>query len=61
MSPEGLSISGIRVIDIMEEGAESIEKMVNSAIKEINERNIKILDIQITGNNLILVMGDKKS
>ncbi len=45
----------------MEESASAVENMVNSAIQEINEEKIEILDIQSTGDNLILILGDKKA
>ena len=54
-------ITGIKVINIIEENATAIEKMVNRAISDIHSKNIKILDIQITGDNLIIVMGEEKS
>ncbi len=43
----------------MEESAEATEKMVNKAIDEINGQGIEILDIHATGDNLILILGDK--
>ena len=59
MNLYGKKISRVRVLNIMEETAEATEKMVNLAIREINEENIKILDIQTTGDNMILVLGEK--
>ena len=56
---EGYKISGIKVVNIMEENAEAIETMVNKAIDEIYRQKLKILDIQTTGDNLILVVGEK--
>ena len=50
-------IKGIKVINIIEENAVAIEKMVNKAIDDIHKEKIKILDIQITGDNLIIIMG----
>jgi len=44
----------------MEESAGAVEKMVNEAIAEIHRKNIKILDIQTTGDNLILILGEKE-
>jgi hypothetical protein len=44
----------------MEEGAAAIEKMVNKAIQEINQQQIKIIDIKVTGDNLVLILGDKE-
>ena len=43
----------------MEENAEAIETMVNKAIDEIYRQKLKILDIQTTGDNLILITGKK--
>jgi hypothetical protein len=60
MSLNGEKISGIRVFNIMEEGAAAIEKMVNKAIQEINQQQIKIIDIKVTGDNLVLILGDKE-
>jgi hypothetical protein len=56
---EGYKISGIKVVNIMEENAEAIEKMVNKAIDEVYRQKLKILDIQTTGDNMILVLGKK--
>ena len=52
-------ITGIKVVNIIEENATAIEKMVNKAIDDIHQKNIKILDIQTTGDNLILVLGEE--
>ena len=59
MELEGHIITGIKVVNIIEENAAAIEKMVNKAIADIHQKNIKILDIQTTGDNLILVLGKK--
>ncbi len=59
MSLNGRKVSGVKVVNIMEESAEATEKMVNKAIDEINGQGIEILDIQTTGDNLILILGDK--
>ena len=59
MKFEGYKISGVRVVNIMEENAEAIEKMVNQAIDEVYRQKLKILDIQTTGDNMILVLGEK--
>jgi hypothetical protein len=56
---EGYKISGIKVVNIMEENAEAIEAMVNKAIDEIYRQKLKILDIQTTGDNLVLITGKK--
>jgi len=60
MSLHGERISAIRVFNIMEEGAAAIEKMVNSAIDEIHQQRIKIIDVQLNGDNLVLILGDKE-
>ncbi|NIQ00383.1 MAG: hypothetical protein GWM98_08080 [Nitrospinaceae bacterium] len=61
MGLAGHKISRVKVFNIMEESASAVENMVNSAIQEINEEKIEILDIQSTGDNLILILGDKKA
>ncbi|MFQ5450457.1 MAG: hypothetical protein ACE5E9_07490 [Nitrospinaceae bacterium] len=61
MGLEEQRVVSVRVLDIMEESAGAIEKMVNKAIDEIYEDNKRILDIQTTGDNLILILGEKKS
>jgi hypothetical protein len=60
MQLEGHTISGIKVLNIIEENATAIEKMVNKAIEDVHQQRIKILDLQITGDNLILVLGEKE-
>jgi len=60
MGLESHKISGVKVLNIAEENAEAIEKMVNNAIAEIHRQKIKILDVQTTGDNLILILGEKK-
>ena len=60
MEMKGHIISGVKVINIFEENAASIEKMANKMIAGLHEKNIKILDLQITGDNLILVLGEKE-
>ena len=61
MNLYGKKISRVRVLNIMEESAEATEKMVNLAIREINEENIKILDIQTTGDNVIFFLGKNET
>lgn len=58
MSLNGQKITGVKVIDIMEESAETTEKMVNRAIQDINNSKIKILDIQTTGDHVFLIFGE---
>ena len=60
MEMKGYIISGVKVINIVEENAASIEKMANKMIADLHIKNIKILDLQITGDNLILVLGEKE-
>lgn len=61
MGLESYKISGVKVLNIAEENDEAIEKMVNNAISEINNQKIQILEIQTTGDNLILILGEKKT
>jgi hypothetical protein len=60
MEMKGHIISGVKVVNIVEENAARIEKMANKMITDLHEKNIKILDLQITGDNLILVLGEKE-
>ena len=60
MEMKGYIISGVKVINIVEENAASIEKMANKMIADLHIKSIKILDLQITGDNLILVLGEKE-
>ena len=60
MEMKGHVISGVKVINIVEENAATIEKMANKMIADLHDKNIKILDLQITGDNLILVLGEKE-
>lgn len=61
MGLEAHKVSGVKVLNIAEENGEAIEKMVNRAIAEINNQKIQILEIQTTGDNLILILGEKKT
>ena len=54
-------VTGVRVLDIAEEGATAIEIMVNQAIKEVQQQKIPIVDIQITDTNCFIILGEKKS
>lgn len=60
MEMKGHIISGVKVINIVEENAASIEKMANKMIADLHIKKIKILDLQVTGDNLILVLGEKE-
>ena len=57
MSKLGYQISGIKVINIIEENGEAIERMVNGAIEEIREKNQHLVDIQTTADNIFLILG----
>ena len=52
-------MTGIKVMNIMEESAGAIEKMVNKAIQEVADNNKVIIDIKITDDNIFLILGDK--
>ena len=54
-------VTGVRVLDIVEEGATAIETMVNQVIKEVQQQKIPIVDIQITDTNCFIILGEKKS
>jgi hypothetical protein len=60
MGLDSNKISGIKVLNIVEENAEAIEKMVNKAIADIHQKKIKILDIQTTGDNLVIILGEQE-
>ena len=60
MEMEGYVISGIKVVNSFEENAASIEKMTNQMITNLHTKGKKILDLQVTGDNLILVLGEKE-
>jgi hypothetical protein len=53
-------IAGIRVLDIAEEGAKTIEVMFNKVVKEINQQNTPIIDVKVTDNHFFILLGDKK-
>jgi len=46
----------VKVVNITLENASAIEKMVNKAISDLNKQKIKILDLQITEDNVVLVL-----
>ena len=46
----------IKIVNITGENASAIEKMVNKAISDLNKQKIKILDLQITEDNIVLVL-----
>ena len=53
-------VVGIKVVNISEESNEAIEKMANDSIAHIYEKNLKILDIQVTDDNLFFILGENK-
>jgi hypothetical protein len=61
MGLEAYKVSGVKVLNIVEENGEAIEKMVNNAITEINNQKIQILEIQTTMDNLIIILGERQS
>ncbi|CAI2718365.1 hypothetical protein [Nitrospina watsonii] len=56
MDGTGKKITGVKVINISEESADAIEKMVDKAIKEVRGKGLEIVDIQTTGDNLFLIL-----
>ena len=46
----------IKIVNITIENAAAIEKMVNKTISDLNKQKIKILDLQITEDNIVLVL-----
>ena len=60
MEKQDHDISSIKVINIFEENAASIEKMANNMITDIHKKKEKILDLQITGDNLVFIIGKKE-
>ena len=46
----------VKIINITLENASRIEKMVNKTISDLNKQKIKILDLQITEDNIVLVL-----
>ncbi len=53
-------VTGIRVLDISEEGAKAIEAMFNKVVKEINQQDTPIIDVRVTDNHCFLLLGEKK-
>ena len=46
----------VKIVNITIENASRIEKMVNKAISDLNKQKIKILDLQITEDNIVLIL-----
>ena len=53
-------VTGIRVLDISEEGAKAIEAMFNKVVEEINQQETPIIDVRVTDNHCFLLLGEKK-
>ena len=47
---------GLKVLNITLESASTMGKMVNKAIDDIHKQKIKIIDLQITEDNIVLVL-----
>jgi hypothetical protein len=61
MSLNNQIVTGIKVLDIAEEGAAAIDAMVNKVIHELHEQQTPIIDIQVTETNCFLILGEKKT
>ena len=59
MSMDGEKITGVKVLNINEESAEAIEKMVDKALQEIRGKGLEVMDIQTSSDYLIMVLGKK--
>ena len=46
----------IKIINITLENASAIEKLVNKTISDLNKQKIKVLDLQITEDNMFLYL-----
>jgi hypothetical protein len=53
-------ITGVRVLDIAEEGAKAIEAMFNKVVGEINQQDSPIIDVRVTDNHCFILLGEKK-
>jgi hypothetical protein len=58
MSSDGKKITGVKAININEESAEAIEKMVSKAIQQIRGQGLEILEIQTSSDYLIMILGE---
>lgn len=52
-------MAGIKVMNVLEESAAAIEKMVHKALIEVEDQDQVILDVKITSDNIFLILGDK--
>ncbi len=57
MRLDGKEITGVKALNINEESAEAIEKMVDKAIQEIRGKGLEILEIQTSSDYLIMILG----
>ena len=57
MSSDGKQITGVKAININEESAEAIEKMVAKAIQQVRGEGLEILEIQTSSDYLIMILG----
>ena len=58
MSLDGKKIIGVKALNINEESAEAIEKMVDKAIQDIRGKGLEILEIQTSSDYLIMILGE---
>ena len=58
MSSKGKKITGVKAININEESAEAIEKMVAKAIQAVRAEGLEILEIQTSSDYLIMILGN---
>ena len=56
MSSNGKKIVGVKALNINEESAQAIEKMVDKAIREIRDKGLEILEIQTSSDYLIMIL-----
>ena len=57
MNSEGKKITGVKALNINEESAEAIEKMVDKAIQQVRGEGLEILEIQTSSDYLIMILG----
>jgi hypothetical protein len=57
MNSDGKKIAGVKAININEESAEAIEKMVDKAIQQVRGEGFEILEIQTSSDYLIMILG----
>lgn len=57
MASDMKKITGVKALNINEESAEAIEKMVDRAITEVRKRGLEILEIQTSSDYLIMILG----